>query len=70
VEAVTRTDSVSGVRLTSTERLIALRLGQGNISQGVRFALRLAAQERATSAPLSSVLRSAARMAEALEQRP
>lgn len=61
---------VSGVRLTARERLIASRLGQGNISQGVRFALRLAAQERATSAPLSSVLRSAARMAEALEQRP
>lgn len=60
--------SVSGVRLTGRERAIALRLGNGNLSQGVRYALRLAVQERSTSAPLSAILRSAARMAEAMER--
>ena len=59
---------VAGVRLTGRDRATALRLGNGNISQGVRFALRLAAGERATTSPLSTILRSAARMAEAMEQ--
>jgi hypothetical protein len=61
-------DAVSGVRLTGQERLIAIRLGQGNISQGVRYALRFAAKEEAASAKLSTILRSAVRIAEALEQ--
>jgi hypothetical protein len=59
---------VSGVRFTGRDRATALRLGNGNISQGVRYALRLAERERATVAPLSVILRSAARMAEAMEQ--
>ena len=59
---------VTGVRMTGQDRAIALRLGNGNISQGVRYALRLAERERATVAPLSVILRSAARMAEAMEQ--
>jgi hypothetical protein len=62
-------DHVSGVRLTGRERAIALQLGNGNISQGVRFALRLAAKDRSTAAPLSAILRSAARMAEFMERR-
>jgi hypothetical protein len=40
---------VSGVRLTWQERAIAIKLGNGNISQGVRYALRLAADERTFS---------------------
>ena len=59
---------VTGVRMTGQDRAITLRLGNGNISQGVRYALRLAERERATVAPLSVILRSAARMAEAMEQ--
>jgi hypothetical protein len=59
---------VSGVRLTGRERAIALQLGNGNLSQGVRYALRHAAQERTTTASLSTILRSAARMAEAMER--
>lgn len=58
---------VAGVRLTARDRATALRLGNGNISQGVRYALRFAADERASVAPLSEILRSAVRMAESLE---
>ena len=47
--------------------MIAKQLGNGNISQGVRFALRLAANQRAKPAKLSTILRSAATMAAALE---
>lgn len=60
---------VHSVRLSARDRATALRLGNGNISQGVRYALWLAADERATVAPLSEILRSAARMAESLELR-
>jgi hypothetical protein len=60
---------VAGVRLSARDRAIAIKLGNGNISQGVRYALRLAADERATVAPLSEILRSAVRMAESLESK-
>ena len=62
-----RNCTVSGVRLTAQDRRIAQQLGNGNISQGVRFALRLAADQRAKPARLSTILRSAAVMAAALE---
>ena len=62
-----RNCTVSGVRLTAQDRRIAQQLGNGNISQGVRFALRLAANQRAQTAKLSTILRSAAVMAAALE---
>lgn len=58
---------VSGVRLTGSDRRIAEELGNGNISQGVRYALRLAAKQQAQTAKLSTILRSAAVMAAALE---
>lgn len=64
-----RSSAVSGVRLSPRERLIAQRLGNGNISQGVRYALRLAANEQASTARLSTILRSAAVMAAAMERR-
>lgn len=63
-----RSANVSGVRLTAKDRLIAIKLGNGNISQGVRYALRFAAEERAQPARLSTILRSAAVMAAALER--
>jgi hypothetical protein len=59
---------VSGVRLTGRERRIALQLGNGNISQGVRFALHLADNQQAKPAKLSTILRSAAVMAAAIEE--
>lgn len=62
-----RSVSTCGVRLTPQDRRIALELGNGNLSQGVRFALRLAANEKAKTAKLSTILRSAAVMAAALE---
>jgi len=58
---------VSGVRLIGSDRRIAQQLGNGNISQGVRFALRLAADQNAKPAKLSTILRSAAVMAAAIE---
>lgn len=58
---------VSGVRLIGSDRRIAQELGNGNISQGVRYALRLAAGQQARTAKLSTILRSAAVMAAALE---
>jgi len=63
-----RKTAISGVRLTGQERLLALELGNGNISQGVRFALRIAASQGAKPAKLSTILRSAAVMATAMEQ--
>lgn len=65
-----RNCTVSGVRLTAQDRRIAQQLGNGNISQGVRYALRLAADQRAKPARLSTILRSAAVMAAALENAP
>ena len=65
-----RNCTVSGVRLTGEDRRIAQQLGNGNISQGVRYALRLAADQRAKPARLSTILRSAAVMAAALENAP
>ena len=62
-----RNSMVSGVRLTGQDRRIAQQLGNGNLSQGVRFALRLAADQNAQPAKLSTILRSAAVMAAALE---
>jgi hypothetical protein len=63
-----RKSQVSGVRLTGQERLIAIELGGGNISQGVRYALRLASKQGAKPAKLSTILRSAAVMAAAIEE--
>ena len=63
-----RKSQVSGVRLTGQERLIALELGNGNLSHGVRYALRLAGKQQAKPAKLSTILKSAAVMAEAIEQ--
>ena len=59
---------VSGVRLLPRDRRIAIELGNGNISQGIRYALRFAAEEKATTANLSTILRTAAGMAEGLER--
>jgi hypothetical protein len=58
----------AGARLDPQDRLIALELGNGNLSQGIRFALRLAANQQAKTARLSTILRSAAAMAARLEQ--
>lgn len=60
----------AGARLDPQDRLIALELGNGNLSQGIRFALRLAANQQAKTARLSTILRSAAAMAARLEQQP
>ena len=60
---------VSGVRLEAQDRLIAIQLGNGNISQGVRLALRFAAQQQPKVAKLSTILRSAAVMAESFEKK-
>jgi hypothetical protein len=64
-----RSVSTAGARLAPQDRLIALELGNGNLSQGIRFALRLAAKQQAKTAKLSTILRSAAVMAARLEER-
>jgi hypothetical protein len=63
-----RSVSTCGARLGPHDRLIALELGNGNLSQGIRFALRLAAKEKAKPAKLSTILKSAAVMAAHMEQ--
>ena len=65
-----RSVSTAGARLTAQDRLIALELGNGNLSQGIRFALRLAAKQQAKAAKLSTILKSAAVMAAHMERRP
>ena len=50
------------------DRLITLELGNGNLSQGIRFALRYTAKEQAKPAKLSTILKSAAVMAARMEQ--
>ena len=62
-----RSISTAGARLGPQDRLIALELGNGNLSQGIRYALRFAAGQRATPARLSTILRSAAVMAARME---
>lgn len=64
-----RSVSTAGARLSPQDRLIALKLGNGNLSQGIRFALRFAARQQAKTAKLSTILRSAAVMAARLEER-
>ena len=64
-----RSVSTAGARLSPQDRLIALELGNGNLSQGIRFALRFAAKQQAKTAKLSTILRSAAVMAARLEER-
>lgn len=64
-----RSVSTAGARLSAQDRLIALELGNGNLSQGIRFALRFAAKQQAKTAKLSTILRSAAVMAARLEER-
>ena len=63
-----RSITTAGARLGPQDRLIALELGNGNLSQGIRFALRLAAKQQAKVAKLSTILRSAAVMAARLEE--
>lgn len=63
-----RSVSTAGARLTPQDRLIALELGNGNLSQGIRFALRFAARQQVKTAKLSTILRSAAVMAARLEK--
>ena len=64
-----RSVSTAGARLSPQDRLIALKLGNGNLSQGIRFALRFAARQQAKTAKLSTILRSSAVMAARLEER-
>ena len=63
-----RSISTAGARLGPQDRLIALELGNGNLSQGIRYALRFAAGQQAQTARLSTILRSAAVMAARLEE--
>lgn len=63
-----RSIATAGARLGPQDRLIALELGNGNLSQGIRFALRLAAKQQAKAAKLSTILKSAAVMAARMEQ--
>ena len=63
-----RSVSTAGARLAPQDRLIALELGNGNLSQGIRFALRFAAKRQAKTAKLSTILRSAAVMAARMEE--
>lgn len=62
-----RSVSTAGARLDARDRQIALELGNGNLSQGIRFALRYAAKQQARTAKLSTILKSAAVMAARLE---
>ena len=62
-----RSVSTAGARLDARDRQIALELGNGNMSQGIRFALRYAAKQQARTAKLSTILKSAAVMAARLE---
>ena len=63
-----RSITTAGARLGPQDRLIDLELGNGNLSQGIRFALRFAAGQQAQTAKLSTILRSAAVMAARMEQ--
>ena len=70
-QSLRRTDrsiSTAGARLGPQDRLIAMELGNGNLSQGIRYALRFAAGHNAKVAKLSTILRSAAVMAARLEE--
>ena len=62
-----RSITTAGARLGPQDRLIALELGNGNLSQGIRYALRFAAGQQARAAKLSTILRSAAVMAARME---
>ena len=68
IKMTDRSVSTAGARLAPQDRLIALELGNGNLSQGIRFALRLAAKQQAKAAKLSTILKSAAVMAARMEQ--
>ena len=52
---------------TDSFKSMCAELGNGNLSQGIRYALRFAAGQRATPARLSTILRSAAVMAARME---
>lgn len=58
-----------GVRCTREEMEAARRLGNGNISAGVRFAIRLASKRELKPLSLYLTLRAAAEMARDLENR-
>jgi hypothetical protein len=57
------------VRMTPELMEIARELGSGSVAEGIRRALRSCARRDAKPVPLSMILRSAAFMAEDLEQR-
>jgi hypothetical protein len=55
--------------MTADLMAIARELGNGSVAEGIRRALRSCARRDAKPVPLSMILRSAAFMAEDLEQR-
>ncbi len=57
------------LRLSREEIEEARRLGAGNVSMGVRWALRFATNRKMRPIPLSTMLRSAAVLAIELEER-
>jgi len=57
------------LRLSREEVEEARRLGAGNVSMGVRWALRFATNRKMRPIPLSTMLRSAAVLAAELEER-
>ncbi len=57
------------LRLSREEIEEARRLGAGNVSMGVRWALRFATNRKMRPIPLSTMLRSAAVLAAELEER-
>jgi len=57
-----------GFRCTEEEARIAKYLGNGNVSEGVRRALRYAYGKKATPVPLSIMLRAASEMARDMEE--
>lgn len=56
-----------GFKCSPEEKRIARYLGNGNVSHGIRNALRFAYSRKATPVPLSIMLRAAAEMARDLE---
>jgi len=57
------------VRLQAAELQAARVIGRGNASRGIRQAIRMAASQHVRSAPLSSLLRSAALVAKQMEEK-
>ena len=57
-----------GVRLTKQELALCRKLGQGNISNGIRFALRYCSDKPIKPVPLSMQLRSMAELVRQFEE--